>query len=485
MQYDLIIIGGGINGTAIAADAAGRGLHVILCEKDNLAQHTSGSSTKLIHGGLRYLEHCDFTLVRKALQEREILMNKAPFLIHPLQFIMPCYKPRRPLWLIRLGLFLYDHLAARRKIPKSEKVNLKNSVYGAPLNKKFEHGFSYYDCQTDDARLTLLNAVLAKEKGAEILTQTELLFAQRFTDYWRVTLKNARETFEIEAKLVINAAGPWVDSLAENFGLRNHPHLKLVKGSHFTLPKLYEGKHAYILQNDDKRVIFVIPYLNEFSLIGTTDLEFSGNANKIAISQEEIDYLCHSVERYFDKPIDRAKINWSFSGVRALLSKDEKHPSEITREYYLDLSEEKNLAPILSVYGGKLTVHRLLSEDVLRKIKPYFPNMLAPWTLEAPLPGAEQPKPNIAWLPVALYQRLWQSYGCRMLEVIGSAKSLANLGRHFGADLYQAEVDYLIKNEWLLSAYACVWINSKLGLFMQEDEIAHLDEYIQQCRLDE
>lgn len=479
MQYDLIIIGGGINGAAIAADAAGRGLRVILCEKDNLAQHTSWASTKLIHGGLRYLEQYDFKLVREALQEREVLMTKAPFLIHPLKFIMPCYKTKRPLWLIRLGLFLYDHLAPRKKIPSSKAINLKKSVYGDVLNEKLEKGFSYYDCQTDDARLTILNALLAKEKGAEILTQTEVIGAQRFSDHWKLQLKNKHEILEITAKLVVNAAGPWVDSLAEKLGVKNHPHLKLVKGSHFTVPRLYEGDHAYILQNDDKRIVFVIPYLDKFSLIGTTDVEFSGNANQIQISDSEIEYLCDAVGKYFNRPITKDKINWSFSGVRALISADEKHPSEITREYYLDLSTEKNLAPILSVYGGKLTVHRLLAEDVLRKIKPYFPNMSAPWTSKAALPGAEQPEPKIAWLPVELHKRLWQSYGCRMLEIVGSAKSLTDLGQCFGADLYQAEVDYLIKNEWLRSAFACVWINSKLGLFMQEAQISKLDEYIQ------
>lgn len=475
MKYDLIIIGGGINGAAIAADAAGRGLRVILCEKDNLAQHTSWASTKLIHGGLRYLEQYGFKLVRESLIEREVLMNKVPFLIHPLQFIMPCYKTKRPLWLIRLGLFLYDHLAPRKKIPASKKINLENS---AVLQSKIKQGFSYYDCQTDDARLTILTALLAKEKGAEILTQTEVISAQRFADYWKVSVKGHDRSFEIEAKVMVNAAGPWVNDLAEKCAVKNHPHLKLIKGSHFTVPKLYEGNQAYILQNDDKRIVFVIPYLNQFSLIGTTDVEFSADPNVIDINNAEIEYLCKAVGDYFNKPIDKTKINWSFSGVRALLSENEQNPSEITRDFHLNLNADNKAAPILSVYGGKLTTHRVLAEAVMKKLKPFFPGMGPAWTLTAPLPGAEKTLPDIAWLPPEMLKRLQTSYGCRMEKIIGNAKSLADLGEHFGADLYQAEVDYLIKNEWLRSAFACVWLNSKLGLFMQETEIARLDKYI-------
>lgn len=478
MKYDLIIIGGGINGAAIAADAAGRGLRVILCEKDMLAQHTSWASTKLIHGGLRYLEQYDFKLVHDALREREVLMNKAPFLIHPLQFIMPCYKAKRPLWLIRIGLFLYDHLARRKKIPSSQKIKLKNSAYALPLNSKIKNAFSYYDCQTDDSRLTILTALLAKEKTAEILTQTEVIGAQRFADYWRVTVKDVQHSFDIEAKAIVNAAGPWVSNLTEKCNLKNHSELKLIKGSHFTVPRLYEGDHAYILQNEDRRIVFVIPYLNKFSLIGTTDVEFLSDPGEIKISDAEIQYLCESVENYFNLPIDKAKINWSFSGVRALLSSNQERPSEITREYHLELNSENNLAPILSVYGGKLTTHRVLAEDVLKKLKPYFPEMQKEWTLSALLPGAEKKVPQVDWLPHELYERWVSSYGCRIENIIGNSKSLADLGRHFGADLYQAEVDYLIKNEWVRSAFSCVWINSKLGLFMQKDEIAQLDEYI-------
>jgi len=482
MKYDLIIIGGGINGAAIAADAAGRGLSVLLCEKDNLAQHTSWASTKLIHGGLRYLEQYDFKLVRESLLEREILMNKAPFLIHPLQFIMPYYKTKRPLWLIRLGLFLYDHLVRRKKIPGSKKLNLKNSNYGEPLIAEIKTGFSYYDCQTDDSRLTILTALLAHEKGAEILTQTEVIGAQRFADYWKLSLKSGDRNFELEGRVIVNAAGPWVNSLVEKCNIKNHPHLKLIKGSHFTVPKLYEGNHAYILQNDDKRIVFVIPYLSQFSLIGTTDVEFSGNANELKISDAEIQYLCDAVGKYFNKPIDKTKINWSFSGVRALLSENEQNPSEITRDYHLVLSTEKHLAPILSVYGGKLTTHRVLAEDALKRLKPYFPKMGPAWTLTAPLPGAEKAAPKVDWLPPEMQKRLQTSYGCRMEKIIGTAKSLADLGEHFGADLYQAEVDYLIKNEWVNSAFACAWINSKLGLDLDKKELRDLEEYISSCR---
>ena len=359
---------------------------------------------------------------------------------------------------------------------------MKNTLYSEPLDAKIKTAFSYYDCQTDDARLTILTALLAKEKGAEILTQTEVVSAQRSPEFWKIIARNKERSVEIEGKIIINAAGPWVNDLAEKCSVKNHPHLKLIKGSHFTVPKLYEGDHAYIFQNEDGRIVFVIPYLSQFSLIGTTDVEFCANPNTIEISEAEIQYLCESVGKYFNKPIDKAKINWSFSGVRALLSENEQNPSEITREYHLELSVENNAAPILSVYGGKLTTHRVLAEAVMKKLKPYFPNMEPAWTLTAPLPGAEKTLPNIAWLPPQMLKRLQTSYGCRMEKIIGNAKSLADLGEHFGADLYQAEVDYLIKNEWLRSAFACVWINSKLGLFMQKDEIAKLDEYIVQRR---
>ncbi len=482
VKYDLMVIGGGINGVAVANDAAGRGLNVILCEKDDLASHTSWASTKLIHGGLRYLEQYQFKLVRESLLEREVLLNKAPFMIRPLQFVLPYAAHLRPKWMIRLGLFLYDHLARCRKIATSKQVDLTQSGYGAALKKQFTTGFVYSDCRTSDVRLVLLNAIQARENGATIQLYTKVIAAQRFADHWCVTIENQRnqQQTQVYAKALVNAAGPWVtEILNQQLKLNVKSKVKWVKGSHFTVPKLYEGDYAYILQNKDKRIIFVIPYKNVFSLIGTTDVNYYGDLNKVEITPDEIDYLCDAVNHFFSKAIDKNSINWSYAGVRPLYDDAELLPAQITREYHLDLQAGHLQAPVLSIFGGKLTTHRILAEEVLAKLKSYFPQMETPWTKARALPGAEQQlTQHFNWLPRPMYERLYESYGCRMAHIIQNCSALEDLGQHFGADLYQKEVEYLINNEWVESAHSLLWLRSKLGLFLSAEQTQVLDKFI-------
>lgn len=481
MNYDLLVIGGGINGVAVAADAAGRGLRVLLCEKDDLANHTSWASTKLIHGGLRYLENYDFKLVRESLLEREILLKKAPFLIHPVPFILPHAKHLRPKWLIRLGLFLYDHLAKRKRVPSSRSVDLLATEYGHPLKKEYKKGFLYYDCQTDDVRLVTLTALAAKEKGAEIQTRTQVVSAKRLENEWLVALKGVDRAYSVKAKAIVNATGAWVADVLHNaLNISTASKVTLVKGSHFTVPKLYDGHHCYVLQHTDNRIIFVIPYEEKYTLIGTTDVRYEGDPQQIEISPKEVDYLCRVVSTYFKKPVDPKKINWTFSGVRALYDDAVSDPSKITREYHLDLQAKQGKLPVLSVFGGKLTTHRLLAEAVLDKLKPFFPEMKKPWTEKAKLPGANgHLKETFSGLPDNLKKRLWKSYGSRANHILANANSLSDLGEHIGADLYEAEVKYLVENEWVKSAEDLMWRRSKLGLFLTEEQVAHLSALIQ------
>ncbi|MHB1947318.1 MAG: glycerol-3-phosphate dehydrogenase [Gammaproteobacteria bacterium] len=484
---DIFIIGGGINGTAIAADAAGRGLSVTLCEKNDLASGTSSASTKLIHGGLRYLEFYEFMLVRKALQEREVLMRRAPHLIAPLEFILPYEKHLRSPWLIRLGLFLYDHLAKRNLVPGSKAINFKIDQHGKALLPEFEKGFSYYDCLTDDARLVILNAKLARELGANIRTRTEFVSAHKENNLWKITLKNLQtgKTEEQYSKALINVAGPWVSDVQIRISDTNIvAKVQLVKGSHIVVPKLYEGNFAFLLECKDKRVIFTIPYQDNFTLIGTTDV--AGNTlESPEISTEEINYLCSATNDYFQKKIQPTDIVWSYAGVRCLQA-DGANLSKITRNYkfLLDL----DTAPLLTIIGGKLTTHRLLAEDALKQLKPLFPNMGPAWTANKPLPGYgfnidfenfyQAFKTKHPWLPESIAYRYAKNYGTLAYQVVDDAKNIFDLGEVFAAGLYQKEIEYLIKHEWAQTAEDILWRRTKLGLYFSREDIKKLNDWL-------
>lgn len=481
MMIDIFVIGGGINGTAIAADAAGRGLTVMLCEKGDLASATSSASTKLIHGGLRYLELYEFHLVRKALKEREILLHRAPNLITPLEFILPHEKHLRPAWLIRLGLFLYDHLAHYDSLPHSKVVNLTKDIRGKMLQSTFTKGFSYYDCFTDDSRLVILNALSAKNHGATISTHTEFMSAQRENNLWKIELKNLHsdEIYFCYAKAIVNTAGSWVKEVQKKItGSSSTFEVELVKGSHIIVPKMYEGDFAYILQNADHRIIFAIPYHNDFTLIGTTDIVYTGNPSDAKISDDEIHYLCSVINQHFKKAISPTDIIWSYSGLRCLQANESKNPSEITRDYKLIL-ESENMPPLLNVVGGKLTTHRTLAEDVLNKLHPFFPSMGSPWTANEPLPGADfnnqdcenfyrDFKSKYAWLPDNLSTRYAKNYGTHAYQLLYGCYNMEDLGVEFAADLYQIEIEYLIKNEWAETLEDILWRRTKLGLYFSE-----------------
>ncbi len=480
---DIVIIGGGINGAGIAADAAGRGLSVTLCERDDLASGTSSCSTKLIHGGLRYLENFEFSLVRKALREREILMQRAPHLIQPLEFVLPHEKHLRSAFLIRCGLFLYDHLTSRTLIPGSKSIDLSKDIRGEALQLKFYKGFSYYDCFTDDSRLVIANALSAKEHGATILTRTEFISAQRENSYWKILVKNTltQGEYYLYAKALVNVAGPWVKHVNQSIKTSTNISIELVKGSHLIIPKLYEGNFAYILQNKDKRIIFTIPYQNQFTLIGTTDILLK-DINHSHISEEEINYLCNSVNHYFKKSINVNDIVWSYSGVRCLQSQPTENPSDVTRDYKFLLESENNTQPLLTVIGGKLTTFRTLAEDALTQLQPFFPSMKPAWTASAPLPGGDfknhdfnlfyqQLKKEYAWLPEQLLYRYAKNYGTRVYLLLDKTHHLQDLGENLGADLYQKEVDYLKHEEWAQTREDILWRRTKLGLVMQNQNI--------------
>ena len=489
---DIFIIGGGINGTAIAADAAGRGLTVTLCEKNDLASGTSSASTKLIHGGLRYLELYDFKLVRHALREREILLRKAPNLITPLEFVLPHEKHLRPAWIIQFGLFLYDHLVKRNLLPSSKLINLKTDPRGDALKSEFLKGFSYFDCYTDDSRLVILNALTAKEHNATIVTRTEFVSAIREDNHWRIKLNNIhnQQSYFCFSKTLINAAGPWINPVQNNIAHATHEPLdiKLVKGSHIVVPKLYEGDFAYILQNQDNRIVFTIPFHQKFTLIGTTDVTFKNNPDHIDISLDEKNYLCTVSNRYFKKSISEHDIVWSYAGVRCLQDDNKSNASNVTREHKLQLESENNL-PYLTVIGGKLTTHRVLAEEALDALKPYFPHMKPAWTAFAPFPGCdfedrnfelffEKIKNQFNWLPHELARHYAVNYGTRALLFLENCKSISDLGELFTNVLYQKEIEYLIQHEWAESADDILWRRTKQGLFISESNKIKLQHWI-------
>lgn len=488
---DLLIIGGGINGAGIAVDAIGRGLSVMLCEKADLASGTSWKSSKLIHGGLRYLEYYEFRLVQKALKEREVLLRKAPHIIRPLRFIMPYVPQLRPAWIIRLGLFLYDHLGKRKILPHSYKLNLRQDIAGKPLKENYSIGFSYADCYVDDARLVIVNAIQAKNLGANILTHTEVIAAERHTDHWMVTIKNnlTHVTQSVRAKMLVNAAGPWVEQLIHRLHIPAKHHLALVKGSHIVVPKLYSTDDAYLLQCKDKRVVFVIPFAENYSLIGTTDLSYAGPLDNIEIEQSEIDYLLTLTNQFFQRQLQPTDIIWSFAGVRPLLNNHANNLSAITRDYYLEFDHPSHEAPMLTVFGGKITTYRELAESAMSHIGKIFPHLKPAWTANAPLPGGDIPnadftaflqqtKANYPWLPETTLQRYAHQYGTLVSTLLDKANSLEDLGELLGADLYEREVEYLVTYEWAQTADDILWRRTKLGLVFPQQNIEKLTSCI-------
>ncbi len=496
MMFDLLIIGGGINGAGIARDAAGRGLKVLLCEKHDLAGHTSSASSKLIHGGLRYLETYEFKLVREALGERETLLKMAPHIIWPLRFVLPIVKGMRPAWMLRAGLFLYDNLARRSILKGTTKLNLGHCLQGAPLQSHITTGFEYADCWVDDARLVVLNAMDAAKRGATIHTQTECTALERSASHWRATLRSADGTMQqVEAKVLVNAAGPWVEDVLGKFGRKSNSRgVRLVKGSHIVTRKLFDGDHAYIFQSADKRVIFAIPYENDYTLIGTTEADWTLDQGDVKISPEETDYLCDAVSQYFKTPVTAADILWSYAGVRPLFDDKSASASVVTRDYVFDLdASNDSLAPALSIFGGKITTYRKLAEQAVDKLSVYYPGIKSAWTAGACLPGGDFAADNVAgfisdrgakypWLPDAQLRRMIKAYGTRIDQILGDAKSLNDLGQNFGAGLYEAEVNYLRDNEFAQSADDILWRRSKLGLRLSAAEQAKLEQWSQLAR---
>lgn len=491
--YDVAIIGGGINGCGIARDAAGRGLSVFLCEQEDLAGGTSSASTKLIHGGLRYLEYYEFRLVREALREREVLLNAAPHIIWTLRFILPHHKGLRPAWLIRLGLFLYDHIGGRKILPGTSTINLLRDEAGKVLKKNFSKGFEYSDCWVMDSRLVILNAMDAAAKGAVIKTRTPLLSATRTDKTWKLQLRNkiSNKEFQIEAKVLVNASGPWLDELLNHIShTETKEHIRMVKGSHIVVKKLFDHERAYIFQNADGRIIFAIPYEHDFTLIGTTDRDFNGHPDNVSISPEETDYLCKSASEYFIREIHNEDVVSSFSGIRPLFDDGKSEAKAATRDYVLKLDTGKNEAPLLSLYGGKITTYRKLAESVLAKLSPFLPDMGNEWTEKKVLPGGDfnpnnfdQEVRQLLGLCPALNKklatRLFRTYGRCAYEMTAKIKDSCDMGTLFGHDLYSFEVDYLITREWAQCAKDVLWRRTKLGLFLSAVEAETLDSYIQ------
>ncbi len=483
---DLLVVGGGINGAGIARDAAGRGLSVVLCEKDDLAEGTSSRSGKLVHGGLRYLEYYEFRLVREALIEREVLLASAPHIIWPMRFVLPHSPTDRPAWLVRLGLFLYDHLGGRKRLPGTRSLDLATDPEGAPVKDAYRRGFEYSDCWVDDARLVLLNALDAAERGARVLTRTACASARREDGAWTAELRNtvSGEKSTVRARVLVNAAGPWVnDVVGRVAGLNSARSVRLVKGSHIVVPKFWEGRQAYLVQNTDRRVIFINPYEGDKALIGTTDIPYEGKPEAVAADESEIDYLIKAVNRYFKPQLSRADVLHAFSGVRPLYDDNAENPSAVTRDYVFELDAGEGKAPMLSVFGGKITTFRKLAEHAMEKLRPHLPAAGPAWTATAPLPGGDMPnadfeqfladlRAEFPFLPASLAKHYARLYGTRARRLIGEARSLADLGRRFGPDFYEREAIYLRTHEWAVRTEDILDRRTKHGLHMQPEERA-------------
>ncbi|MDW9740700.1 glycerol-3-phosphate dehydrogenase [Sinorhizobium meliloti] len=489
--FDVFVIGGGINGCGIARDAAGRGYSVALAEMSDFASGTSSGSTKLIHGGLRYLEHYEFRLVREALMEREVLWAMAPHVIWPMRFVLPFHKGGpRPAWLIRLGLFLYDHIGGRKLLPATKTLDMTRDPAGAPLKGLFTKAFEYSDGWVDDARLVVLNARDAADRGARIMARTRVVSARREGGRWAIEIEStetgARET--MRARMLVNAAGPWVDRvLSEAVGNNDVRNVRLVQGSHIVVKKKFDDPRAYFFQNPDGRIMFAIPYQDEFTLIGTTDRDFTGNPADVRISDAEIDYLCRAASEYFSDPVGREDIVWTYSAVRPLFDDGASKAQEATRDYVLRV--ENGDAPLLNVFGGKLTTYRRLAESALEKIGETIGEKGRKWTAVSHLPGGDFPaagyedevaklRTRYPFLTASHARRLVRLYGTRAAQLLGNAASEADLGKHFGADLYAAEVDWLIVQEWALRAEDVLWRRTKLGLKFSRAQTAELEEYM-------
>ncbi|MEO5807270.1 glycerol-3-phosphate dehydrogenase [Devosia sp.] len=489
--FDIFVIGGGINGVSVARDAVGRGFSVMLAEMNDLASGTSSAATKLIHGGLRYLEHYEFRLVREALSEREVLWANAPHIISPRRFILPYEKGMRPAVVLRAGLALYDYIGTRKLLPPTKTLDLRKDEAGRPLKDGYGLAFEYSDCWVDDARFVVLNAQDAQAKGARIATRTKVISAKRDNGVWVLDLLSKDGTVQtVCAKLVVNAAGPWVDEvLGATMGSNNAHNVRMVKGSHIVVKKLYDHDRCYFFQNADGRIFFAIPYEGEFTLIGTTDQDYHGDISKVHISDEETDYLCAAASEYFKNPITRDQIVWTYSGVRPLFDDGASAAQEATRDYVLRVDGDAATGAAVNVFGGKLTTSRRLAESVLEKIEHVLGKKGAPWTRVAKLPGGEfEPlafdaevrrlHKDYPDLPQTLIKRLMRLYGTKSRALLGDAQSLDDLGQHFGADLYQREVDYLIANEWARAAQDVLWRRTKLGLHLSKAEAEAVETYV-------
>jgi glycerol-3-phosphate dehydrogenase len=472
VTLDLLVIGGGINGAGIARDAAGRGLATLLVERTDLAAATSSSSSKLIHGGLRYLEQYEFRLVAESLAERETLLRIAGHLVWPARFVMPHVPELRPRWMIRIGLFLYDHLARRSLLPGSHAVRLDAPPYASGLKPELKHGFIYSDCRVDDARLVLANAMDARERGARVLVGVECLAAKREGTGWRARLSNGEE---VQARAIVNAAGPWVKRvLNDSLHQPSNDAVRLVRGSHMVVPKLYEGDHAFILQNDDRRVIFMIPYGDLHTLVGTTDVA-QNEAESAKPSFAEVEYLCRAVNRYLAKPVQPGEAVWRYAGVRPLYDDGSNNPSAVTRDYTLRVDDDAGAAPVLSVFGGKITTYRRLAEHVMQKLAPYFPGLKPAWTDKATLPGSDfEGKPRVVArdaffsrhpeIPTPTLRAIFRRHGARADQVVGDGR----MGEDYGAGLTERELRYFVDQEWARSAEDVLWRRTKCGLLMSE-----------------
>ncbi|MBI2235016.1 MAG: glycerol-3-phosphate dehydrogenase [Micavibrio aeruginosavorus] len=498
-DYDLIIIGGGINGAGIARDAAGRGMSVLLAEAQDLAGATSSASTKLIHGGLRYLEYFEFRLVQESLKEREVLLRLAPHIIWPLDFVLPQARGMRPAWMIRAGLYLYDHLGGLERLKKSGPLDLWAHDYGRPLQDKYKKGFRYSDCWVQDSRLVALNALDAAELGAHILTRTACTGLRVENGVWHVELRDSEngDTETKTAAMVVNAAGPWVRQVLDGNNLavaKRTPHVRLVKGSHIILPRLFDGDQAYILQQPDRRVVFAIPYEGHFTLIGTTESDYASDPAKPVISMEEKIYLCDAINRYFKTGIDPGQVVHSYSGVRPLIDDGRGRASAVTRDYHLEM-ELSFGAPLLSVFGGKITTYRRLAEEAVGRLLPLWtrvnenPGSQLGWTDTVPLPGGDilngdfdsfvqEQVDRYHWLSENVVRRYARAYGTRMDRLLSGARGTQSLGRSFGDGIYEAELDYLKRHEWARTAEDILWRRSRLGLHISHTTIENVRDFM-------
>ena len=487
--YDIFVVGGGINGAGIARDAVGRGYSVGLAEMNDLASGTSSWSTKLIHGGLRYLEHYEFRLVREALREREVLWGMAPHIIRPLRFVLPHHKGLRPAWLLRLGLFLYDNLGGRKELPGTRTLNLRTDAAGAPLKGDYVKGFEYSDCWVEDTRLVVLNAMDAAERGADIMVRTKVTGARREEGLWRIVLEDVETgaTEEVAARMLVNAAGPWVDRVLGSTGYNGPRNVRLVQGSHIVVPKLYEHDRAYIFQNSDGRISFTIPYERDFTLVGTTDRDFEDDPSEARISDEEIDYIIELTNLYFEKSIGRDDVVWDYSGVRPLFDDGASEAQEATRDYVLKL--DGNGAPLLNVFGGKLTTYRRLAESALKQVGEAIGERGKPWTRGADLPGGDFPMTGFEeqwrslqrdhpFLADVEAQRLTRLYGTMAAEFMSGTRSADDMGERFGDTLTAIEVRHCMLREWARTAEDVLWRRSKEGLRVDDDVVARLDAFM-------